>query len=396
MATEPPPPQKRLASIDAYRGFVMLLMLAEVLRLPAVAKAFPGNSIWQFLADQQTHVEWEGCSLHDLIQPSFSFLVGVALPFSLASRAMQGQKQWVSALHAFWRGFLLVALGVFLRSLHAKQTNYTFEDTLSQIGLGYPLLYFIALGPPRLRWLSLGMLLIGYWLLFATFPHSTAHEIGMSLGVPDHTPINPTGFAAHWGKNDNPAWAFDNWFLNLFPREKPFVFNRGGYATASFIPTIGTMILGVIAGDLLRSQRKHPDKIARLLIAGTIGIALGYALAYSGICPVVKRIWTPSWVLFSGGWCAYLMAFFYAAADWSGYRGWAYPLVVIGANSIAAYVGEHLFMTLITDALRRHLGAENFHIVSPKDESFLLGLAALLAFWLGLFWMYRHKLFIKL
>jgi len=395
MATEPPPPQKRLASIDAYRGFVMLLMLAEVLRLPAVAKAFPDNPVWQFLADQQTHVEWEGCSLHDLIQPSFSFLVGVALPFSLASRAMQGQKKWVSALHAFWRGFLLVALGVFLRSLHAKQTNYTFEDTLSQIGLGYPLLYFIALGPPRLRWISLGLILVGYWAMFATFPYQDAHP-GTFLGLPDYATLNPTGFAAHWGKNDNPAWSFDCWFLNQFPREKPFLLNRGGYATASFIPTLATMILGLIAGDLLRSDRKPKGKVIRLVIAGVLGLVVGYALGYSGICPVVKRIWTPSWVLFSGGCCALLLAFFYAATDWSGYRRWAFPLVVIGANSIAAYVGEHLFMTLITDALRRHLGAENFQMVSSNDESFLLGIAALLVFWLGLFWMYRRKLFIKL
>ena len=76
---------ERLVSLDAYRGFVMLLMMAEVLRLSAVARAMPASGFWDFLGYHQSHVEWVGCSLHDLIQPSFSFIVGVALPFSIAA-----------------------------------------------------------------------------------------------------------------------------------------------------------------------------------------------------------------------------------------------------------------------------------------------------------------------
>ena len=85
------PAPARLTSLDAYRGLVMLLMMAEALSLWRVAQAMPGSAFWKFLAHHQSHAEWIGCSLHDLIQPSFSFLVGVALPFSLASRAARGQ-----------------------------------------------------------------------------------------------------------------------------------------------------------------------------------------------------------------------------------------------------------------------------------------------------------------
>src|SRR5215510_14387171 len=98
----------RLSSIDAYRGFVMFLMMAEVLRLCRVSTGLPESGFWQFLCYHQSHVEWIGCSLHDLIQPSFSFLVGVALPYSIASRLGRGQQPAMMSLHALWRSILLI------------------------------------------------------------------------------------------------------------------------------------------------------------------------------------------------------------------------------------------------------------------------------------------------
>src|SRR5262245_9502499 len=145
----PPSPQPRLGSIDAYRGLVMFLMMAEVLRLSAVArglsKAGHSSDVWNLLAQHQTHVEWAGCSLPDLIQPSFAFRVGVALPFSIASRVAKGQSRWHMFAHAVLRAVILVLLGVFLRSMDYKQTRWTFEDTLSQIGLGYVPLFLLGL-----------------------------------------------------------------------------------------------------------------------------------------------------------------------------------------------------------------------------------------------------------
>src|SRR6266567_7726993 len=119
MAELTPPAPIRLSSLDAYRGLVMFLMMAEVLRLCRVSSALGQSAFWKFLCHHQSHAEWIGCSLHDLIQPSFSFLVGVALPFSLASRRARGQSVPFMTLHAFWRALLLVLLGFFLRSLHS-------------------------------------------------------------------------------------------------------------------------------------------------------------------------------------------------------------------------------------------------------------------------------------
>jgi heparan-alpha-glucosaminide N-acetyltransferase len=388
-------PVSRIASMDAYRGLVMLLMMGEVLEFSRVSGALPGNPFWAFLAHHQTHVEWVGCILHDMIQPSFSFLVGVALPFSLARRVAEGQAQWRRTLHAFWRALVLILLGVFLRSIGREQTYWTFEDTLTQIGLGYGLLYLLALRPIRVQWGALAFILVGYWLAFALYPLPGADFDWAKAGVKPDWVYNLTGFAAHWNKNTNFAWAVDTWFMNLFPREHPFTNNGGGYSTLSFIPTLGTMILGLLAGGVLRSGRTPWGKVRWLATAGIAGLGTGLLLGALGICPVVKRIWTPSWVLYSGGWCLLLLVGFYLIMDVWNRRSWAFPLVVVGMNSIAAYMIAHLFVEFISKALPLHLGRHFFTMLGQAYEPLLLGAGVLLTEWLILWWMYRRKIFLR-
>ena len=389
-----PQPVARNIAVDAYRGFVMFLMMAEVLQLSHVAAAYPGSWFWGFLALNQTHVDWAGCSLHDTIQPGFSFLVGVALPYSIASRLAKGGTFGNMFGHAVWRSILLVALGVFLRSMSSTQTNYTFEDTLSQIGMGYPILFLLGFRPPKWQWIALTVILVGYWAAWALYPVAGPGFDWQSVGVPPDWKHFYSGFAAHWNKNANLGNAFDQWFLNLLPRVTPFVANRGGYLTLSFIPTLGTMILGLVAGRWLRTYAPRiPMK--RMLIAGVIGVAAGLALHFSGICPVVKRIWTPSWTLFSGGLCFLFLAGFSWIIDVKGYRKWAFPLVVIGMNSIAAYLIAHLFERFFESSFRIHLGERPFQIFGTGMEPFMMGAAVLLMYWLILYWMYRRKLFLK-
>jgi heparan-alpha-glucosaminide N-acetyltransferase len=396
-AETPAVPPSRISSVDTYRGAVMFLMMAEVLQLEKVAESFPDSPIWKFLAHHQSHVAWTGCSVHDMIQPSFSFLVGVALPFSLASRLRRGESLRWATLHAAWRAFVLIALGIFLRSMGrgVKMTNFTFEDTLTQIGLGYFPLFLIALAKPRVRWIALVVILVGYWAAFAAYPLPKADFDYPSVGVKADWPHHATGLAAHWNKNSNLAWAFDDWFLNRFPRESGFTHNRGGYATLSFIPTLGTMILGLIAGGWLQGQGSSRGKLGRLVLAGVVCGALGWALGYFGICPIVKRIWTPSWVLFSGGIAFGVLAFLYALIDLTGYTGWTYPLRVIGRNSIASYVMAHLFEDFIVRAFQTHLGQDVFEKWGGPYEPLVAGAAVLVVYWLILFWMDRRKIYLK-
>lgn len=246
-------PQSRIASVDVYRGFVMLLMMAEVLSLSKVSEALPNNAFWQFLSFHQSHVPWTWLALHDLIQPSFTFLVGVVLPFSIASRKNKGATFSSLLQHTLKRSIILICLGIFLRSMDSTQTYFTFEDTLTQIGLGYTFLVLLAFYSPRIQLIALIVILAGYWLAFALHPLPGNTFNYEAAGVTPDWEHNLHGFAAHWNKNTNLAWAFDRWFLNLFPRKSVFLNNEGGYATLSFIPTLGTMILGLFAGKVLHA-----------------------------------------------------------------------------------------------------------------------------------------------
>jgi heparan-alpha-glucosaminide N-acetyltransferase len=390
-----PPSASRNQAVDAYRGLVMLLMMAEVLRLSQVADAFPGSGFWSFLAYHQSHVAWAGCSLHDLIQPSFSFLVGVALPYSIASRMAKGGAFGGMFLHALWRSLILIALGIFLRSAHASQTNFTFEDTLTQIGLGYPLLFLLGFRSPRWQWGVFAAILGGYWLAWAVYPVAGPGYDWAAVGVSPDWPHHYTGLMAHWNKNANLGHAFDLWFLNLFPRATPWVANKGGYLTLNFIPTLGTMILGLAAGRWLRGAAPGLP-LRKLLLAGMALTLSGVALHVVGLNPVVKRIWTPAWTLASGGACFLLLAAFCYVIEAKGFRKWAWPLVVIGMNSIGAYLIAHLFEDFILSALRIHLGTGPFRILGEGLEPLLSGAVVLLIFWLILLWMYRRKLFLKI
>lgn len=386
----------RLVSLDALRGTFMLLMLNEATRLPLVARSFPHSAIWAFIAFNTDHVPWQGCSLHDLIQPGFSFLVGAAMPFSIASRKAKGQGFRQLIGHAVWRAFLLIILGIFLRSIHRTQTYFTFEDTLTQIGLGYVFLFLLGFTRVRTQVIVALVILIAFWGAFALYPAPGPNFDYARVGVPADWAHNYTGFLSHFNKNSNLSWAFDVWFLNLFPREQPFVYNEGGWSTLSFIPTLATMILGLITGEWLKSSKSKSEKLRGLAIAG-VGLVLGgLVFQWAGICPIVKRVWTSSYTLYSGGLVILMLAGFYALIDFKGWRRWAFPLVVVGMNSIAIYVMSWTMEDFFRSAVQIHIGRIIAAIVSTTLLPIANGLAVMLIFWTILFWMYRRKIFLRI
>jgi len=393
MSQPTPAPPRRLGSVDAYRGVVMFLMLAEVLRFCAVSAAIPGSAFWRFLCHQQSHVEWVGCSLHDLIQPSFSFLVGVVVPFSLASRRARGQTIGAMTQHAVLRALLLIFLGVALHRM-----RWEFIDTLTQIGLGYVSCSCWGLRPVREQWIAAGLILGGCWLAFALWPlPGPGFDYG-SVGVSadwlkEH---GLKGFEAHWQKNSNPASAFDVWFLNLFPRSEVHIGQPKGLTTLNFIPLLATMILGLIAGNVLRSDLAPWPKVRRLAILGVVTLGAGSALGALRVCPIVKSVWTPSWVLFSGGWCFLFLAAFYAMVDIAGQKKPVFPFVVLGTNSLTAYCIALLYPAFAFNSLKRIVGDEVFRLLGDAYEPAVYGSVVLVGYWVFLFVLHHRKIFLRI
>jgi predicted acyltransferase len=459
--TTPPAPSRpaerppRLVSLDAYRGFIMLAMASSGLYLSRVAQRVPTddplqflrpwvgsfteniysfleqlgcgkvelNYAWHFLAFHSDHVPWVGGGFWDMIQPAFMFMVGVAIPYSYASRKAKGDSEARIWFHTIWRAIILVALAIFLSSplTHRftvmpaagalgpgataaaslpSETYFIFTNVLAQIGLGYA---FVFLLRGRGLWIQLAALaavLAGSWLLFFLYPlpgpdfdYAAAGAVQTDWSqMPTWVANEMPAWFAHWDKNANAASSFDTWFMNLFPRRAWFVYNEGGYTTLNFLPSMATMILGLMAGEMLRGPGPRSVKLLYLLVAGLACLGLGL-LAGEFVCPIVKRIWTPSWAVYSSGWVLLMLAGFYAVIDVIGWKRWALPLTVVGMNSIAIYCMSQLMRGFLRDRFAMHLPAwwfgEPYGIV-------LQSALILLIFWLICVWMYRSRIFLRI
>lgn len=370
-------------------------------------------------------------SFWDLIQPAFMFMVGVAMPLSNARRWSEGQSAGRRYVHAMFRACALVLLGVFLYSLGSPRTNWIFPNVLAQIGLGY---FFAYLLLPLRSWVQIGVLaaiLVGYWGLFKIDPPAAGYDYAKVNASAERGEVYEGKFAA-WSKNANFAHTFDRRFLNmlrtlpddvmkaegipmdarnwapepvrkiLFANSEPFLFNGGGYQTLNFIPSIGTTLLGILCGQLLISTAGKGKKLLLLLLGGAVCLALGLVMGEFA-CPIVKRIWTPSWVLFSGGYVIWMLALFYFIFDVLPLKLLAFPLAVFGANSLAVYLmGELLRGWTREKVVEIHLsglletifGAEK--LLPDMFGPIIYPTMVVLVFWLVCLWMYRSKVFVRL
>lgn len=386
----PRPAAQRLVSLDAYRGFIMLLMASGGLGIASLAKNQP-SSVWAQIAPYLEHVPWIGCAPWDLIQPAFMFMVGVAMAFSLAKREAQGQGFAAQLFHAVVRSVVLVALGVLLSTTASSpQTNWIFTNVLAQIGLGYVFLFLLSRYNNTSVVLSTAFLLICYWLWFAVYPPPRPDFPLASIGATAQD-VLPQPFTP-WSKHINAAADLDRLLLNELPRKELFAFNPGGYQTFNFIPAIATMALGLLCGRLLRGPRSDWAKVGRLVLWGVLLTAAGWA-AGEYVCPLVKRIWTPSWVLFSGGIVILMLSAFYVAIEMLGLRKLAMPLAIVGMNSIFVYLGYQLCSGWIKATLQVHLGAQIF----DGDFGPMIERGSVVAvLWLLCWWLYRRRAFLSI
>ncbi|QDT26665.1 hypothetical protein Enr10x_19750 [Gimesia panareensis] len=438
-----PPVSQRLTSLDAYRGFVMLAMasgglyIANALRnSPEILEQYNGTQwesswkyLWQTLSYQLSHVEWTGAGFWDLIQPSFMFMVGVSMPFSVRKRKQKGDSTLRIWGHAIFRAVLLVALGVFLSSRSGPHTNFTFANVLCQIGLGYLVVFFYVNRSFVTQLIGVVTILGGYWFFF--YQYMPAEEeltaVKKYLTEVKHKDEAEwsqfSGFGEPWNKHTNAAAAVDRQFLNQFPRyEEPyegqkFWVNGGGYQTLNFIPSIATMLFGLMAGQLLMSNRLEKMKVKWLLQAGLICFVVSMLLDTSiwpvnieqwewHLVPIVKRIWSPGWAIFSAGWAFWFLAVFYWIIDVKGYKKWAFPFVVVGMNSIAMYCMAQLIRPWVQKSLQMHLTTVDemtgWSVAGSLFSSdcpyapIAVSATVLFVLWLICLWMYLQKIFIKI
>lgn len=435
---------QRLASMDAYRGFVMICLAANGFGLAAASRQFPDCAVMKAVGYQFDHVAWTGCAFWDLIQPSFMFLVGVAVPYSLTRREASGDSPVKLACHVLLRSLILILLGIFLSSMGKPTTNFTFMNVLTQIGIGYPFLFLLRSRPFKVQLAVAITVLVGYWAWFALTP-VVAVEAPQEIGLPENWPLLK-GFEAHWQKHANPAARFDQWFLNLFPpaskpedvpaqtdnsapagdsspdpavhankrsssfgsqlfavlrrlvtRPEPYVYNSGGYQTLNCIPAFVTMLIGLMTGEFIRRATVSRGRVfATLMIAGLILLGLGWVWQASGYGPLVKRIWTPSWTLFSTGWTLLMLSGFYGVIDVWGWKSWAFPLVVAGMNSMVLYLSGQLLRGWTADLLKRHLNENLFQIFGINYAPIVEATMVLLCFWLFVYWLYRQRIFVRI
>lgn len=329
------------------------------------------------------------------------------MPYSYGKRKRLGDRFPLMLRHAITRAFVLIILGVFLRTTYTATTNWTFEDVISQIGLGYTFLFLLWNTSLRTQLISFASILVGYWLLFALWPIREPIP-SPDWGQPDQHLLH--GFFSHWNINANPGHEFDLWFLNLFPRSEAFILNSGGYNTLNFIPSLGVMIMGLIAGTTLRSEGSAPRKLRALFGYGLTAITLGGTFHFLGICPLVKKSWTSGFTLFSGGCCFVILASLYFIVDVKGKSRWTFPFIVCGMNSIALYcmlwllggsypvdgsTEMHSFHW-IDITLQKHLSSHYAMFLGEGFAPLLKNIFGGSLLWLVCFWMYRRKIFLRI
>jgi predicted acyltransferase len=356
-------PAPRLASVDALRGFDMFWITGGDALFIALGKWL--GLAW--LVHQMEHVEWEGFVFYDLIFPLFIFIVGVVLPFSLARYQARPSHAHLRILR---RAALLLLLGWINWGLFDLDwSTMRWPGVLQRIGLTYLFAALIVLHL-RLRAqvvVTVGML-VGYWLLLLLVPA-------------------PGGRAGDLSMEGNLVGWLDR---TLLPGEMCCYTYGDNEGFLSTIPAIATAMLGVFAGTWLRSTRSQQEKVRGLVIGGLLLIAGGYA--WWPFFPVIKNLWTSSYVLLAGGWSVLLLALFYWIIDVQGYKRWSFFFVVIGVNAITIYVGQNIVD--FGQIARFFLGGVA-SFAPPAAGAVVLAAGAVAARWLVLRFLYAKGVFLR-
>jgi Uncharacterized conserved protein len=362
---------RRLLSIDALRGFDMLLIAGGGAFIER-SHGLTGMRWIDWLATQLTHPAWNGFTFYDFIFPLFLFIAGVSLSFSLQSGLERGMSKAALYKKAFNRFLILFILGLIDKNTPLDlfhPANIRYGTVLGRIGittLVAAILYLNFGGRARLAWVS-GILLAYYAAVFL-------------IPVPGYG-------AGDLSFEGNLVGWIDRTFMPGILKQETYDEN----ALLTTFPAICLPLLGTLAGDILRNtERPEKTKIGYLCALGAILVPLGLIWGLS--FPINKHMWSSSFILLTGGMAFFMLALFYGIIDVLGYRRWCFFFEVIGTNSIVVYMAYRLIDFNYTSKLLFEGLYMNFH---EKWHPVFNALGALALVWLLLYFLYRKRIFIK-
>ena len=361
------PADNRLLSLDFYRGLTMFLLIAEFSHLFTylVSPELEGSFIYT-LGEQFHHVEWEGLHFWDLIQPFFMFIVGVAMPLSFSKRMAKGDSYGSVSKHAMKRAFLLLLLGWGLYCIDPGRIVFRFQNVLAQLAVTYVIAFLI-------------------------MRKSTVFQIGVSViliviseGLYRFFPVDGFNEAFVPGQN------FGAWFNILISGKE----DGGHWAMFNAIPTAAHTIWGVLAGQLLMSDRSDKKKLQTLIIAGIIGLIVGYGLSY--FTPIIKRISTSTFVFASGGWSILALALCYWLIDMKKYQKGVLFFAIVGMNPLFIYLFAHVGGANLLREIVLPFSNALFGWTGELGAHIILSVLVLTLLWYICYWMYKKKIFIRI
>jgi len=361
---------QRLYSLDALRGFDMFWIMGGEEIFHTLAKA-TGSPFWQTLSEQFDHPAWNGFHVYDLIFPLFLFIAGVATPYSVGRALEKGASRQKLLLRVIRRGLILVLLGIIYNNglkIHPL-SEIRFCSVLGRIGLAYMfanIIYLYTKQRGQIIWFV--GLVVGYWLLllFTSAP-----------GFPHGTLTMEGNFASYVDRSILPG----RLYLGIHDPE----------GLMSTLPAIGTGLLGILTGQLLKNSPLSPTaKVIRMAGIGVIFLIL--AQVWNIVFPINKNLWTSSFVLHVGGLSLLLLALFYYIIDIKGYRKWAFFFSVIGMNSILIYLSPHFInWKFLTDGFFFWVG----QIIANPWNTVVMVFCFLAVKWAFLYFLYKKKVFLR-
>jgi predicted acyltransferase len=312
----------RLMSLDALRGFDMFWIIGGGAIFEALAR-FTNWPVLNWWAVQLQHKYWEGFNFEDLIFPMFLFIAGVSIHFSINKRLQLGHTRKQIYLHAFARLIILILLGFLLANGGIQNFdfgNYRYTHVLMRIGIGWffaTIIYLNTKTRGQLLWLA--GLLLGYWAIMKLIPVP-----GYGAGV-----MTPEGNLASYIDRLLLPGRFFQWYF-------PGILDPEGLL--GHISGVAMGLMGVLTGRFLLNDYKNLTGLKKGLVLGAAGIMLlGVGLVWNMAFPIIKKIWTSSFVVFAAGWSLILLSIFYLIIDVWKLKKWSFFFVVIGSNSIFIY-----------------------------------------------------------